>query len=184
MKTARFLRKIANRLGSIGRFIEARDCNSHAVLLWRSLVAENANAHTPELARQLGNLGISLSNLNQHEESLDATEESMTLYRSLQKNPSYAPDLGRQLSSLGISLSNLNRHEESLRATQESITLYLSLVDKNPPSYTPYLARQLGSLGVRLSNLNQPEESLRPTQHSITLYRSSIDNNNTSSSFS
>src|SRR5258706_4932089 len=37
---------------------------------------------------QLGNLGIWLSNLNRHEESLGATEESITLYRSLvEENP-------------------------------------------------------------------------------------------------
>ena len=83
MKTARFLGWIATHLGFIGRFIEARDCDSDAVLLWRSLVAENPDSHTPNLANQLGNLGIRLSNLNRHEESLGATEESITLYRSL-----------------------------------------------------------------------------------------------------
>ncbi len=83
MKTARFLGWIAFHLDFIGRFIEARDCASHAVLLCRLLVAENPDSHTPDLAYQLGNLGIWLSNLNRHEESLGATEESITLYRSL-----------------------------------------------------------------------------------------------------
>ncbi len=88
IKTARFLGRIALHLGFIGRFIETRDCDSDAVLLWRSLVAENPDSHTPDLARQLSNLGISLSNLNRHEESLDVTEESITLFRSLaEKNP-------------------------------------------------------------------------------------------------
>ncbi len=103
MKAARFLGRITTHLGFIGRFMEARDCASHAALLWRLLVAENPDSHTPGLACQLGSLGVQLSNLNQHTESLRATEESITLYRSLvEKNPaSYTPDLARQLGSLG-----------------------------------------------------------------------------------
>src|SRR5258705_10427628 len=101
MKTARFLGWIAIHLGFIGRFIEARDCDSDAVLLWRSLVAEDPDSHTPGLASQLGSLGISLSSLNRHDESLDATEESITPYRSLvEKNPaSYTPNLASQLGN-------------------------------------------------------------------------------------
>src|SRR5258707_536813 len=89
----------------------------------------NPASYSPDLARQLGNLGVWLSNLNRHEESLGATQESITLYRSLvDKNPaSYTPDLARQLGNLGnlgIRLSNFNRHQESLDATQESCTIY------------------------------------------------------------
>src|SRR5258708_4564677 len=84
---------------------------------------------TPNLAAQLGNLVIWVSDLNLHEESLGTTEESITLYHSLvEKNPtSYTPYLAGQLGNLGISLSNLNRHKELLGATEESITLYRSL---------------------------------------------------------
>ncbi len=90
------------------------------------MVAEDPDSHTPDLADQLSHLGIWLLKLNWHEESLGATEESITLYQSLvEKNPaSYTPDLARQLGNLGVWLSNLNRHEESLGATEESITLY------------------------------------------------------------
>src|SRR5258707_13127121 len=113
MKTARFIAWISIRLEFICRFIEARDCDFHAVLLWRSLVAQNADSHTPDLARQLGRLGNQLSNLNRHEESLRATEESITLYRSLvEKNPaSYTLDLTLELCNLGVRISNLNRRE-------------------------------------------------------------------------
>src|SRR5260370_937975 len=110
MKTAQFLGWIASHLDFIGCFIEATDCASHAVLLCRLLVAENPDSHTPNLAFQLGNLSIRLSNLNQHEELLGVTEESITLYRSLdEKNPAYySPYLAYELGNLGIQLSNLN----------------------------------------------------------------------------
>ena len=87
---------------------------------------------------QLGSLGIRLSNLNRHEESLGATEETITLYRSLvEKNPpSYTPDLARQLGNLGILLSNFNRHMESLELTQESFLLYEALGFENPALYS------------------------------------------------
>ena len=92
MKTARFLGRIAFHLDFIGCFIEARDCDSDAVLLWQSLVAEDPDSHTPGLVSQLGSLGISLSSLNRHDKSLDATEESITLYRSLvEKHPVSGP---------------------------------------------------------------------------------------------
>ena len=83
MKTAHFLGRIVIHLSFIGRFIEARDCAFDAVLIWRSLVAENPDSHTPILAHQLGSLGVQLSNLNRHDESLGVTQESITLYRSL-----------------------------------------------------------------------------------------------------
>ena len=137
-KTAYFLGQIAIHLGFIGRFIEARDCDSDAVLLWRSLVAEDPDSHTPNLARQLTSQGTSFSNLNQHEESLDATEECITLCRSLvEKNPAlYTPDLAGRIGNLGIFLSNLNRHKESLEVTQESFSQYEALVIKNPARYS------------------------------------------------
>ncbi len=179
-KTACFLGWIVIHLSFIGHFIEARDCAFNAVLILRLLVAENPDSHTPNLAHCLASLGGQLSNLNwhevsnlnRHEESLGATQESITLYRSLvDKNPaSYTPNLVSQLGNLGVWLLNLNRHEELLGATQESITLYQSLIDKNPASYTPDLVSQLGNLGVWLSNLNWHEESLGATQQSITLY--------------
>ena len=79
-KTARFLRWIVIHLSFIGRFIEARDCAFDAVLISRSLVAENPDSHTPNLAHCLASLGGQLSNLNWHEESLGATQQSITLY--------------------------------------------------------------------------------------------------------
>ncbi len=117
--------------------------------------------------------------MNRHEESLRATQEPITLYRSLvEKNPaSYTPDLARQLRSLGIQLSNLNRHEESLGASEESITLYRSLVEKNPASYIPDLAHQLGNLGIQLSDMNRHEESLEVTQESFLLYEALVIKN-------
>ena len=125
-KTAHFLGQIVAHLDFTGCSIEARECASDAVLLWQSLVAENPDSNTPNLACQLGSLGTQLSRLNQHTELLGITKESIILYQSLvDKNPvSYTPNLAWQLGSLGVWLSNLNWHEESLGATQESITLY------------------------------------------------------------
>src|SRR5258705_12697856 len=112
METVRFLGRIVFHLSFIDRFIEASDCAFDAVLISRSLVAENRDSHTPNLAHCLASLGGQLSNLNRHEESLGATQESITLYRSLvDKNPaSYTPNLARQLGNLGVRLLNLNQH--------------------------------------------------------------------------
>jgi len=59
---------------------------SKDITFYRSLVEKNPASYTPDLARQLGNLGIRLSNLNRHEESLGTTQESITLYHSLPKS--------------------------------------------------------------------------------------------------
>src|SRR5260370_7602906 len=102
METARFLGWIGTHLCFIGRFIEARDCTFDAVLMWRSLAAENPVSHTPDLANQLGNLGTRFAKLNRHEEALGATQESIPLYRSLlYKNPTiHTPNLPRPLVQL------------------------------------------------------------------------------------
>ncbi len=126
-KTACFLGKIAIHLGFVSRFIEAKDCAFDAVLMWRSLVVENPDSHTPDLAHELGSLGVQLSNLNRHEESLDAIQKSITQYQLLVgKNALYTPHLARQLGNLGVQLSKLNRHEDSLRAIKEAVSLYRS----------------------------------------------------------
>ena len=140
---------------------------------------KNPISHTPDLAHLLSSLGSALLNLNWFEESLGATQESITLYQSLvEKNPaSYMPDLACQLSNLGIRLLNLDQHKEALGATQESITLYWSLVEKNPTSYTPDLAHELNNLGIDLSILNQHEESLEVTQESFLLYEALVIKN-------
>ena len=76
-----FLGWIGIHLSFIGRFIEALDSAYDGVLLSRSLVAEYPRSYTPKLAGQLGNLGDRLSELNRHAEALNATQESVTLYR-------------------------------------------------------------------------------------------------------
>ncbi len=50
------------------------------ITLYQSLVEKNPASYTPNMACQLGNLGVWLSNLNWHKEALGATEESITLY--------------------------------------------------------------------------------------------------------
>src|SRR5258708_11643880 len=98
METVRFLGRIVILLGFIGRFIEARDCAFDAVLISRSLVAENPDSHTPNLAHCLASLGRQLLNLNRYDESLGATQESINLYRSLvdKNTASYNSNLAHQ----------------------------------------------------------------------------------------
>src|SRR5260370_512512 len=114
-KIGLFLERASVHLNHICRFTEARDSAIDAGSLFRSLVAQDPTSYTPHLARHLGNLGIPLSNLNQHKESLDVTQECIKLFRSLvaQDPASYTPDLAHQLGNLGVDLWNLNRHKES-----------------------------------------------------------------------
>src|SRR5258707_2316911 len=84
-----------------------RSAMEESITLYRSLAEKNPASYTPDLARQLDNLGVSLSNLNRLAEALRATDESLTPFLSLaeQKPASYTTHLAPELGNLRVRLS-------------------------------------------------------------------------------
>ena len=70
----------------------------------------------PDLALQLGNLGLRLSEMGLHAESRCVLQDSVDLYQSLvSRDPElYATQLDHALGCLSKCLSHLGQHPESL----------------------------------------------------------------------
>ncbi|KAF8336661.1 uncharacterized protein EI90DRAFT_3046706, partial [Cantharellus anzutake] len=147
--------------------------NEESVKLWRELVATHPASYTPDLARALLNLSVSLDKVGRHSEALTVIEESVKLWRELVAThpASYTPDLAGALQNLKVSLDKVGRHSEALMVIEESVKLWRELVATHPASYTPDLARALQNLFVSLDKVGHHSEALTVIQESVKLWR-------------
>ncbi|KAF8337027.1 uncharacterized protein EI90DRAFT_3287335 [Cantharellus anzutake] len=164
------------------RLQEAYELASDSVALCRCLVYMDSDSYTPDLARALLNLFVSLNKAGRHSEALMVIEESVKLRRELVAThpTSYTPDLGRALQNLTVSLSNVGRHSEALMVIEESVKLWRELVATHPISYTPHLAGALQNLKVLLSKVGRHSEALTVIEESVKLWRELVATHPTS----
>ncbi|KAF8336655.1 uncharacterized protein EI90DRAFT_3119897 [Cantharellus anzutake] len=164
---------MARNLAFFLRFQEAYELASDSVALCHCLVSTDSESYTPDLARALGNLFVSLNKVGRHSEALTVIEESVQLWRELvTAHPtSYTPDLARALGSLDASLTNLGQHSEALLVNEESVKLWRDLVSTHPASYTPDLAGALRNLKVSLDKVGRHSEALTVIEESVKLWR-------------
>ncbi|MCX7689769.1 tetratricopeptide repeat protein [Thermoflexus sp.] len=126
-----------------------------------------------ERARIWNNLAAALYALGCREETLQAAQEAVALYRRLaERDPNaFLPNLAKSLNNLGLVLAGLGRREEALQAAQEAVALYRQLAQQHPDAFLPDLAMSLNNLGNRLANLGRREEALQATQEAVQIRR-------------
>jgi tetratricopeptide (TPR) repeat protein/cellulose biosynthesis protein BcsQ len=165
--------KLAQGSGAMALPEEALAATEEAVAVYRELAAARPDAHLPELAMSLNNLGNRLSDLGRREDALAATEEALTVYRELAaaRPDAFKPDLATSLNNLGNALSGLGRREDALHATEEAVTVYRELAAARPHIFKANLAMSLNNLGNRLSALGRREGALQATEESVALRR-------------
>ncbi|KAF8314373.1 uncharacterized protein EI90DRAFT_3136106 [Cantharellus anzutake] len=164
------------------RLQEAYELASDSVALCHCLVSTDSESYTPDLARALGDLDESLTNLGRHSEALLVNEESVKLWRKLVVThpTSYTPDLAGALQNLKASLNNVGRHSEALMVIEESVQLWRELVATHPTSYTPNLAGALPNLTVSLNKVGRHSEALTVIKESVQLWRELVATHPTS----
>jgi len=160
-------------LSDAGRREEALAATAEAVDLHRELVAKAGNAHLPDLAGSLINLGNHLSDAGRSEEALAAGAEAVDCYRELaaKNRDAYAPDLARLLNTLGDRRTEAGRRDEGLSAISEAVDLRRELVAKNREAFLPDLAASLNNLSHRLFNADRHEEALAASAEAVDLRR-------------
>ncbi|KAF8337013.1 uncharacterized protein EI90DRAFT_3119358 [Cantharellus anzutake] len=173
---------VSGNLGFFLRLQEAYEMASDSVALCHCLVSTDSESYTPDLARALRHLYVSLSKVGCHSEAFMVIEESVQLWRELVAThpTSYTPDLAGALRSLFVSLDKVGRHSEALTVIEESVKLWRKLVATHPTSYTPDLAGALRNLSVSLNTVGRHFEALTVIEESVKLWRKLVANHPTS----
>ncbi|MCA9707415.1 MAG: tetratricopeptide repeat protein [Myxococcales bacterium] len=172
---ARIEERVADRLIAAGDHAEAARLMQDVVEIHRALSDEHPEDEglTYELAGALGLYGFASSMSDQHDEALQATQESVDLYRRLANaQPEvFTHDLARALDDLGRRSSALGRQEEALQITQESVDLWREIIEQKPDSFPVGLARALSNYGDQAGALGQHELALQASTEAVDLYR-------------
>ena len=147
----------------------------HTVAWYRNLAATDASDHQVELASSLDRFGDLLNQVGRFEEALNATEEAVSLFRSLaEADPARIPGLARALTTLGVEFQRLGRFAEALTPASEAVTLLQSLAETDP-TCTLDLARALNSLATRYDQLGRSKEALDTAKASVSVLRTLND---------
>jgi tetratricopeptide (TPR) repeat protein len=104
------------------------------LLMSRSLVQKDPEAHMPLLGRVLEVLGGVHRGLDRHEEAVQEYQEALGIWRQLVPGDpqQYEPHLGLTLYGLGQSLQKLHRLREAAAALEECLVLVRRLVQERP----------------------------------------------------
>ena len=142
------------------------------VTAWRPLAVEDP-ARQANLAHSLNNLGARLARVGRYREAVDATEETVALYRPLAAdNPAaHQADLAGALNNLGGRLARVGRYREAVDATEETVALYRALAADNPAAHQADLARTLDNLGGCPDGMGRYREAVDATEETVALYR-------------
>ncbi|WP_371779139.1 tetratricopeptide repeat protein [Streptosporangium subroseum] len=145
---------------------------AHAVIN-RRILDELPSSHSPERARWLDTLGVTLSQLGSLDEALLVAQEAVATYRELTQShrDMQFPRLASSLSNLGATLSALKRLDEALTVTQEAVEVTRELMRDYPDEFRPQLALALTNLGVAFSRLERLDEALTVTQEAVEVTR-------------
>ena len=126
-----------------------------------------------ELARNLNNFSVRLSEAGLREEALTIAGEAVELYRELATaNPdAFRPVLTGSLNNLAIRHSNAGQRQEALTIAGEAVELYRELAAANPDAFRPDLAMSLNTLANSLSDAGQRQKALKIAGETAALYR-------------
>ncbi|KAF8315744.1 uncharacterized protein EI90DRAFT_2946132 [Cantharellus anzutake] len=151
---------------------EAYELANDSVTLCRCLMSVDSETYAVDMARSLGGLDASLTNLGRYSEARRPCEESVKLWRELVAiHPtSYTLDLAGAFRCLYVSFYFLAQHSEALPAIEESVKLCREVVAIQP-THKPELARGLRNLCISLSRLRRHSEELPVIEESVELSR-------------
>ena len=122
------------------------------------LLAEGHEDLPKDLASSLNNLGGVLSYLGRRDEALAATQEAVSLRRTLALgNPdAFLPDLAGSLNNLGDGLNDLGRREEALTIALEALDVLWPLFERLPQAFAQRMSMTLRNLARFHTSLDRP----------------------------
>lgn len=135
------------------------------------------------LAVALSNLGLAHSDLGDHEEAVEAAEESVLILRGLRRhNPLYRmlarndPTafehcMATSVNNLSLVLAGQGRFTVACRLAEETAEIYRRLAAMAPVVYESELARALHNFGIAAAEVGRLDAALAATQEAVYLHR-------------
>ena len=107
----------------------------------RQLAADRPATFNPDLALNLNNLSLRLSDMGLLENALRAIQEAVEMRRQLAADypATFNPDLANSLHNLSLCLSDVGCQEDAYNAIQQAVQLYEPLATKYPTVFNSYL---------------------------------------------
>ena len=162
-----------NFLSRLRRFNQAETCYTEALTTYRALANTNPDAHLPNLAGTLNNLGNLHSDQGHYDQAETCYTEALNTYHALANtNPdAYLPYLAATLNNLGILHWNQGHHDQAETCYTEALTIRRALANTNPDAYLPDLATTLNNLGVLHSDQGHHDQAETCYTEALTIRR-------------
>jgi len=164
-----------NRLSGLGRLSEAVAVGQTAISLGRALSGRNPVKGKEILSSALFDLGNTLRELRQYEDSATAFKEALELDRSLlsqdPKSNNYTYNYTSTLVNYGDILFRTNQVAIAVELHQEAVARLSDLVQMDA-KYSVHLCRALGSYGKDCYRLGRHSEAILAYEECISLARS------------
>lgn len=174
---AREYRLLGLRMSRSGRHEEALVVTERAVDLHRTLAAEDARAHEPELARSLTQSARHHMDLGNWREALSAGEEAVRIHRELP-----ADDMSARASDFATALSQTadlivldRRWDDALSHQLEAVRLLRARTVPEGSLEEAELGNALNDLGVLLETLGRWDEATVVLEEAIGILRRSVE---------
>ena len=119
------------------------------------------------------NYGVTLYQLKQYADALEAYHGSISIRRKLANiNPAkYNYYLARTLMNVGITLGILGRYDEAIVAYKEALEICATWSAQGPPQYKKTMAKILYNYGIALRDSNQVSQAALVDKRAILLLR-------------
>ncbi|MFF5938827.1 SAV_2336 N-terminal domain-related protein [Streptomyces sp. NPDC012508] len=139
----------------------------------RLLAGENLRVYGVEFGRLLTTYANRLASLGRRQESLDAAEEAVRVYRELvvAEGESHLSELAGALSNLSVGLGEAGRESYALAAVTEADSLYRELTRQDFSVYGWGHAMVLNNLSHRLAEAARGEEALQAVEEAVAIDR-------------
>lgn len=161
-------RNLGACLVNVGRAAEGVDALHQALESHRELALEHPQRYRPELMRTLQELGVALSRLGEHDESLRKLKEALAIARSLYElNSTVAPDLAKALRSFAVELYHLGDPEGALAPSREALEIDVELTILHGLRPRPELVQSLSNRVGILAALGRSKEAVETFERTL-----------------
>ncbi|MFD6186733.1 caspase family protein [Streptomyces goshikiensis] len=149
------------------------------IALVRELVDTHEELFRPALARALGGMAVSRSDVGRRAGALAPSREATDIYRELAAaNPTaYLPHLAGSLTNLANIQSATGDRQGALTTVAEAADLYRELAADNPTAYLPDLAGALNNLAAFQSETGDRQGALTTITEATGLNRELANSN-------
>jgi tetratricopeptide (TPR) repeat protein len=173
VERARYLMRLSNRLGELGRPEDALTAIEETVRILRQLAENRPDLFLYDYAWALNNRGGRLGLLGRLPESRADLRQSVSIFLQLAQNrpDTFLHEIAVSLNNQSMNLAESGRQVEALTAIEHATLIFEKLAEVNPDVFLPQYATALHNNSTRLADLGRIEEALIAIKRATDIYR-------------